>query len=66
MAMKMDGDLQQTERRRWGHLQDETESWDNEGTKEGVRVTIAVIHQIGDMEFEEATSCSQAGIPVEQ
>ena len=44
----------------------ETESWDNEGTKEGVRVTIAVIHQIGDMESEEATSCSQAGIPVEQ
>jgi hypothetical protein len=29
-------------------------------------VILAVTHNIGDIEPEEATSCSQEGIPVEQ
>ena len=49
-----------------GHLQDETETWDKGGTQESMGVTLAVTHSIGDMEPEEATSCSQAGTPVEQ
>jgi len=31
-----------------------------------MEVTLAVTHNIGDMEPEEATSCSQAETPVEQ
>jgi hypothetical protein len=54
---------------RWGegreHLQDNTENWDRVGTQESMGVTWAVTHNIGDMEPEEATSCSQAGVPVE-
>ena len=44
---------------------DETETWDKGGTQDSVRVTLAVTHYTGDMEPEEATSCSQAGTPVE-
>ena len=49
----------------WGHLQDETETWDKGGTQESMGVTLAVTHSIGDMEPEEATSCSQVETPVE-
>ena len=51
---------------RWGHLQDETETWDKGGTQESMGVTLAVTHYIGDMEPQEATSCIQTGTPVEQ
>ena len=33
--------------------------------KESMEVTITVPHYIGDIEPEEATSCSQAGTPAE-
>ena len=46
--------------------QDETETWDKEGTQESMGVTLAVTHSIGDMEPEEASSCNHAGTPVEQ
>jgi hypothetical protein len=36
-----------------------------EDTQESMGVILAVIHSIGDMGPEEATSCSQAGTPVE-
>ena len=38
-----------------------TETWDKVGTQESMGLTLAVIHSTGDMEPEEATSCSQAG-----
>jgi hypothetical protein len=46
----------------WGHLKDEAETWDKEGTQES---TLVVTHYIGEMEPKEKTSCSQAGTPVE-
>jgi hypothetical protein len=41
-----------------GHLQDEKETWDKGGTQESMGVTLAVTHNIGDMEPEETTSSS--------
>ena len=41
------------------------ETWDKEGIQESMGVTGAVTHSIGDMESEEAISCSQAGTPEE-
>jgi hypothetical protein len=32
MAMKINGNLQVTGVKKWGHLQDETETWDKEVT----------------------------------
>ena len=61
MATRMNGNLQLTGVRRWGHLQDETETWDKGGVQESVGVTLAVTHHIGDMEPKKAISCSQAG-----
>ena len=66
MDMKMNGNLQLTGVGSWQQLQDETETWDKGGTQESMGVTLAVTHSIGDMEPEEATSCSQAGTPVEE
>ena len=54
---------------RWGsgwHLQDETETWDKGGIQGLIGVTLAVTYYTGDMELEEATSCSQAATQVEQ
>ena len=64
MAMKMNGNMQLMEVRSWGggQLQDETETWDKGGVQESLEVT----HYIGDVEPEEATSCSQTGTPVEE
>jgi hypothetical protein len=61
MAMKMNGNLELIRMRRWGLLQDETETWDMGGSQESMGVTLAVTHCIGDMEPEDATSCSQVG-----
>ena len=66
MAMKMNGNLELIRMRRWGLLQDETETWDKGGAQESMGCDLAVTHYTGDMEPEEATSCSQAGAPVEQ
>ena len=54
--------------RGWGHLHDEAETQNKGDSQEsmGGGVTLAMTHNIGDMEPEEATSCSQAGTPVEQ
>ena len=35
-------------------------------TKEPMVMTLAMTHNLGDLESEEATFCSQAGIPVKQ
>ena len=40
------------------------ETWDKGGVQESMGVTLAVTHT-GDMEPEEATSCSQAEIAVD-
>jgi hypothetical protein len=42
-----------------GHLQHVTETWDRGGAQESMGVTLAVMHSIGGMEPEEATSYSQ-------
>lgn len=47
------------------HLQ-EIETWDKGGPQESVVVILAVTQSTGDMEPEEVTSWSQAGIPMEQ
>jgi hypothetical protein len=47
------------------HPQDEIEPWDKGDTQKSMEVTLAGTHSIGDTEPEEATSCSQAGTPVE-
>jgi hypothetical protein len=49
-----------------GHLEDKTETWDREDARESIGVTLDEIHSSGGMEPEEATSCSQAGTPVER
>ena len=64
MAMRLNGNRQLMER--GGHLQDKTEIWDKEDVQESMGVTLVVTHCIKDMEPEEATSCSQAGTPVER
>lgn len=47
-------------------LQDKTETWDKRGIQESMGVTLTVTHYTGDMEPKEATSCNQAGTPVER
>ena len=57
------------QKKNWGmreHLQEETDVWDRGGVQESMGVSLAVTHSIGAMEPEKATSCSQAGTPVEQ
>ena len=49
--------------RRRGHLQDEAETQDKGDSQESMGVTLAVTHNIGDMEPEVASSCSQTGTP---
>ena len=36
--------------KRWGHLQEETETRGRQGAQESIQVTLAVTHSIGDME----------------
>jgi len=49
----------------WGHLKYMPETWDRRVSQESMGLTLTESHSSGDMEFEEATSCSQAGTPVE-
>jgi hypothetical protein len=49
-----------------GHLQEETETWDNRGAQESVGMSLAVTDSIGDMGPEEAASYSLAGPPIER
>jgi hypothetical protein len=63
--MKVNENLQLTRVKRWGHLQDKTETLEKEGTQWSTGVTSDVSHNFGDIEPEEATSCSQAGSPEE-
>jgi len=42
-----------------------TEIWDKRGAYESMGVTLIVPHNTGNVEPEEATSCNQAGTPVE-
>ena len=65
MVMKMYGNLNWDEDVGGGHLQDEIETWDKGGVQESMGVTLAVTHT-EDMEPEEAASCSQTGVPIEQ
>jgi hypothetical protein len=44
----------------------ERQTWDKGDGQESMETTLAVIHYIGDMKPEEATSCSHARSPVEQ
>lgn len=43
-----------------GYIQDETETWDKVVSKESKEFTLVMTLNIGDMEPEEDTSCSQA------
>ena len=52
----------------WGggeNFQVETETWYKKGAQESMVVKLTVINNTDDIEIEEATSFSQAGIPVE-
>ena len=64
MATRMNGNLQGC--RCGGHLQEEIETWDKGGAQESMGMTLAMSHYNGNMEPEEATSCSQTGTLVEQ
>ena len=63
---KRDGYTAMTSAADRGEEAGEMDTWDKGGAQESMGVTLAVTHSIGDMEPEEATSCSQAGTPVEQ
>jgi hypothetical protein len=63
MVMKLNGNLQAREDR---HPKDMPEIWDEGGSEESMRITLAETLRSGDMEPEKATSCSQAELPVEQ
>jgi hypothetical protein len=65
MAMKINGNLQLIGVRTLGAFPGREVAWDKGGIQESVGVILAVIHYTGDMEHEQATSCSQAGTPVE-
>lgn len=45
---------------------DKTETLDKSGTQESVGVTLTVTHNFRDLETEDATSCIQAGTPMEK
>ena len=47
-------------------LEDVPETWDAGASQESMGVTFAETHSSGDMEPEEATSCSQAGTLLKQ
>ena len=64
MALKMNGNLQLTGIRGRGHLQDETETCNKGGAQISMGVSLTVTHYTGDMEPEEANSCSQTGTQV--
>ena len=50
--------------RGWGHLHDEAETQNKGDSQESMGgVTLAITHNIGDMEPEVASSCSQTGTP---
>ena len=48
------------------HLQDKTKAWSKWGAQESIGMVLDMAHNIGDMESEEATSCSQAETSMEQ
>ena len=58
ISMKINGKLQLMGLGRWVNLQDETETWDKEGTQESMGVTLAVTHYTENIEPGEATSCA--------
>lgn len=43
---------------RWGGISRIRQSWDKRGAQESMGVTLAVTYNIGDIEFEEVTSCN--------
>ena len=49
--------------RGWGHLHDEAETQNKGDSQESMGGTLAITHNIGDMEPEVASSCSQTGTP---
>ena len=48
------------------NFQVETETWYKKCSHKSMVVKLTVINNTDDIEIEEATSCSQEGIPVEQ
>ena len=63
MAIRMNGNLKPIGRGDKGHLK--RRQRDRGGTQESMGVSLAVTHNIEDIEHEEATSCGQAGTCVE-
>ena len=49
----------------WGNLRDKAETWGGSGSWEDMGVTLGENPGARDKETEVATSCSQAGFPVE-
>ena len=69
MAMRMYGNVQLTRVRRWRwgiSRMTQRPGWDKGSAQESMGVTLPLTHYFGDMEPEEATFCSKAGISMEQ
>ena len=49
----------------WGNIRDKAETWGGSGSWEDMGVTLGETPGARDKETEMATSCSQAGFPVE-
>ena len=63
LVMRMNGNLQMTSLGQ-GYLQEETKTWNKEGTQ-SIGMALAVTQGIEDMEPWEAAFCGQAGSLVE-
>ena len=50
----------------WGNIRDKAETWGGSGSWEDMGVTLGETPGARDKETEMATSCSQAGFPVER
>lgn len=64
--MKINGNVQMSEVRRWGISPDDIETCNKEGAQESMIVTLAVTPYIRDIGSEEATSYNQTRTLVEE
>lgn len=59
MAIKMNGDLQLKGMRRWGHLQNKTETWYKGGVQESVGMSLTMTHYIWIWNLKRALPVSR-------
>jgi hypothetical protein len=63
---RINGNLQLTEVESRRHLENVPEIWNRGDTQESMGVIFTVTLSTGDMKPKDATSCNQAGTPVER